>query len=93
MNRIPDKKSALELLRKDPLELGSLANDFRISKHSNRAYYTINAAITYSNTCQAMCLICSFARREGAEGAYVLGAEEVYEGRSAFPRRGRWKCT
>ena len=84
-----DRKTALELLTKGSvIELGERADAIRRKLHSNRAYYAINAAITYSNICEVLCPICSFSRKEGQEGAYLLTPDEVNERAKAFAARG-----
>ena len=87
-NRRLNVQEALDLLKGSPFELGELAYGLRSKKHSNKAYYTVNAAITYSNTCEALCPICSFARREGQQGAYVLSVEEVSNRARRFSELG-----
>lgn len=80
---------ALALLRSShPSEVGIRADFLRRKLHSNKAYYAVNAAITYSNICEAMCPICSFARREGADGAYILSADEVFLRAQNFAKMG-----
>ncbi|MBR4597168.1 MAG: CofH family radical SAM protein [Opitutales bacterium] len=88
MNERIDATAAMRLLEGNPIDIGERADALRRKLHANRAFYTVNAAITYSNTCEALCPICSFARREGQQGAYVLSAEEVYERACAFAKMG-----
>ncbi len=88
MNDRIDAKTAASLLGGNPIELGESADNLRRRLHGNRAHYTVNAAITYSNTCEALCPICSFARREGQEGAYVLSADEVHKRALNFAAAG-----
>lgn len=88
MNQRLDKKTALELLKSNPITLGKRADELRQARHALNAYYTINAAITYSNTCEALCPICSFSRKEGQEGAYILTADEVFERAKHFSQAG-----
>ena len=84
-----DRRSALEFLKEpSPISLGERAYKTRCALHGNKAYYAVNAAITYSNVCEALCPICSFSRREGADGAYVLSAEDAYERAKKFSAAG-----
>ncbi len=76
------------LLGASPIELGRRADSLRRGLHGNRAYYAVNAAITYSNICEVLCPICSFSRREGQEGAYLLKPEDVYERAKKFAEAG-----
>ena len=65
-----DRAEALELLTKaNVVELGERADAARRVRHGNSAYYALNAAITYSNICEALCPMCSFSRKEGQAGA------------------------
>lgn len=86
-NRI-NKDEALELFLGSPFEIGERADALRRLKNGNIAHYAVNAAITYSNTCEAMCPICSFARKEGADGAYVLSLKDVAERAKKFSEAG-----
>lgn len=83
-----DEKQVLELLSGSPFKVGELADSLRRQKHADTAYYTVNAAITYSNTCEALCPICSFARKEGQEGAYVLSVDDVASRAQKFSKLG-----
>ena len=83
-----EAEEALGLLNGPLMEIGARAWDARRARHGTVAYYAVNAAITYSNTCEALCPICSFARREGQEGAYVLSLDEVYERAGKFSAAG-----
>ena len=69
-------------------ELGERANTFKTSLYEDTAFYAVNAAITYSNICEACCPICSFFRREGEDGAYLLSSDDVYERAKAFSKMG-----
>ena len=80
---------ALSLLKTaDLATLGERANAARRKIHSDNAFYAVNAAITYSNICQACCPICSFFRREGEKGAYLLSPEDVFEQAKKYSQMG-----
>ncbi len=84
-----ERDEALDMLASSsPLELGRRADAFRRALYGNTAHYAINAAITYSNICEAMCPICSFSRKEGAEGAYLLTPDDVFERAKQFSEKG-----
>ena len=84
-----DRAEALELLTKaNVVELGERADAARRVRHGNSAYYAVNAAITYSNICEALCPICSFSRKEGQAGAYLLTPEDVRKRAEAFSKKG-----
>ncbi len=61
----------------DILAVGSLAFHARKARHGLRAYYVRNRQINYSNVCETDCRFCSFARHEGADGAFTLSREEI----------------
>ncbi len=69
-------------------ELGLRANALKTSLFGDSGFYAVNAAITYSNICEACCPICSFFRREGEQGAYLLSAEDVFERAKTFSDMG-----
>ena len=84
-----DKSRALDLLKSgDILSLGEAANGARAARHGSKAYYAVNAAVTYSNICEVLCPICSFSRRAGQEGAYRLSSEDVYQRTMKFKAMG-----
>ncbi len=72
----------------DIIGLGSRADKMRRALHGAKTYYAINAALTYSNTCEALCPICSFARREKDPEAYVLTPQDAYERARRFVEAG-----
>ena len=83
------RDEALDLLKSaNPIELGKHADALRRARHGAKAHYAVNAAITYSNICEALCPICSFSRKEGQEGAYLLSPEEVFERAVKFSQKG-----
>lgn len=83
------RDEALDLLKSaNPIELGKRADALRRARHGAKAHYAVNAAITYSNICEALCPICSFSRKEGQEGAYLLSPEEVFERAVNFSQKG-----
>ncbi|MBO5255407.1 MAG: CofH family radical SAM protein [Opitutales bacterium] len=87
-----DRISTSEALRlldnAQTYELGERANTFKTSLYADTAFYAVNAAITYSNICEACCPICSFFRREGEDGAYLLSPDDVYERAKTFSEMG-----
>lgn len=84
-----DEGEALALFNGNDLPaLGVLAENVKRQKTGDRGYYAVNAAITYSNTCEALCPICSFARAEGAEGAYLLSPDDVCERAKKYAAAG-----
>ncbi len=72
----------------DVIDLGERALAMKRKLHDNKGFYAVNAAITYSNICQACCPICSFFRREGEDGAYLLSPDDVFEKAKKFSAMG-----
>ena len=87
-NRISESQALDWLSNSDVISLGERALAVKKNFHSNKGFYAVNAAITYSNICEACCPICSFFRREGQEGAYLLSPEDVYEKAKTFSQMG-----
>ena len=84
-----ERGEALELLEHGTIfDMGKRADSARRNLHGNIAYYSVNAAVTYSNICQTLCPICSFARREGSEGAYLLTPAQAHERAVKFAEKG-----
>ncbi len=77
------KEDALALLRSnDILNLGALAAELAKRKNGDRpgiVTYIIDRNINYSNICISKCKFCAFYKEKGAEGAYVLTLEEIYQ--------------
>ncbi len=83
------RDEALDMLANlNPIELGRRADSLRRRLHGSSAHYTVNAAITYSNICEALCPICSFSRKEGDPEGYLLKPEEVYDRAKKFSAKG-----
>ncbi len=71
---------AVALLRHPNLaELGQLASLVRQRKNPERIVtYVVGRNINYTNVCWVRCKFCTFYRRPGDEGGYVLPREELY---------------
>ncbi|MFI3291416.1 MAG: CofH family radical SAM protein [Opitutales bacterium] len=69
-------------------DLASQANDIRTKLHDNKAFYTVNGAITYSNTCELFCPICSFAKKKDSKQSYILSLEQVEQKARYFSEKG-----
>src|SRR6266511_5952690 len=75
-----DSEDALALYRTpDVLALGWLANYVRERMHGNVTYFNVNRHINPTNVCVAACRLCAFGRKKGAEGAYTMALEQVFE--------------
>ncbi len=88
MNSNALNESDLELLLSNSniYDLGKEANIVRTNLHADKAFYTVNGAITYSNTCELFCPICSFAKEKGK--GYILSLEEVEKRANYFTEKG-----
>ena len=64
----------------NPLQLSSWAHFARRRQHpDDRVTYVVGRNINYTNVCWVQCKFCSFYRLPGAEGAYVLPREKVFQ--------------
>lgn len=60
-------------------QLGTLANTVRERLWGDATYYNVNRHINYSNVCELDCAFCSFARKEGEEGAYAFSIDDIVQ--------------
>ncbi len=86
--RLTEKDALALFADPSPIDMGEEAFRVRTALHAGRAHYAVNAAVTYSNTCEALCPICSFARREGDAEAYVLTPAQARQKAAAFSAMG-----
>lgn len=63
----------------DTALLSQIGTAARERRHGDRAYYTINRHINYSNICVLDCDFCAFGKRKRDEGAYELTIEQMVE--------------
>lgn len=74
----PDE--VLTLLRsKEILRIGRMANRVRERLWGDRCTYNINRHIHPTNVCVFHCAFCSFYRKPGQEGSYLVTPEEALE--------------
>lgn len=59
-------------------ELGRIANMVREKLNDDKAYYTVNRHINYTNVCANLCDFCAFSREEGRDGSYTMSLDEVF---------------
>ncbi|MCA9416047.1 MAG: aminofutalosine synthase MqnE [Candidatus Omnitrophica bacterium] len=84
-----DEEEALYLLRHPDLNrIGRLANDMRESMWGRRCTYNINRHIHPTNVCVFRCTFCSFYRRPGQDGGYLVSPEEAVERAKALSDLG-----
>jgi len=80
---------ALELLaHPDLVRIGRLANRVREESWGNRCTYNINRHIHPTNVCVFRCTFCSFYRKPGQEGGYLITSEEAVERAKALAEMG-----
>ncbi len=73
-------EEALALLRsKEILRIGRMANQVRERLWGTRCTYNINRHIHPTNVCVFHCTFCSFYRKPGQEGGYLVTPEEAVE--------------
>ena len=73
-------EDALYLLdHADVLRIGRWANSVREARWGTRCTYNINRHIHPTNVCVFRCTFCSFYRKPGQEGGYLITPEEAIE--------------
>lgn len=78
--RLTDEEAVTLLRSRDLLTIGELAAERRrVQVPGNRVTFIVDRNINYSNVCVTGCDFCAFYRSPGAEGAYVLSKEEIFE--------------
>ncbi len=79
VNEIPvDKSDALYMLAtSDVLDLGTIANYIRTSKHGIDAYYGVNMNLNYTNICELRCPLCAYSCDKGDENAFLLSLDDI----------------
>ncbi len=60
------------------LGLGYLANMVREKINGSNTYFVKNYYLNYTNICELDCKFCSFYRKEGQEGAFLMSLEEIF---------------
>lgn len=74
------RKDAVSLFEwKDLLTVGAAAGALRRRQHPDRVTFVIDRNINYTNICVAGCKFCAFYRKPGAEDAYLLTKEEIFD--------------
>ncbi|MBK7497447.1 MAG: radical SAM protein [Candidatus Omnitrophica bacterium] len=69
---------ALALLESpEVLRIGKMANRFREKLWGNQCTYNINRHIHPTNVCVFRCTFCSFYRKPGQDGGYLVSPEEA----------------
>src|SRR5690348_15771184 len=75
-----DEADCLRLFRSNDLAaIGAMANQVRVNKHGNDAFYILNRHINYSNICVLDCDFCAFYRRRRDTGAYEYNLPQMIE--------------
>jgi aminodeoxyfutalosine synthase len=74
-----DEHDALALFaHPNLLELGTLADEVRVARHGDRAYFNRNVRLEVTNVCVASCRFCSFAKLErGMPGVNVMTIDDA----------------
>ncbi len=74
-----DREDGLKLYNTNNLlALGCLSNMVRERINGINTYFVKNYVLNYTNICELDCKFCSFYRKEGQEGAYMMSLEEIF---------------
>jgi len=60
------------------LALGYLANMVRERLNGMNTYFVKNYVLNYTNICELDCKFCSFYRKEGQDGAYMMSLDDIF---------------
>jgi aminodeoxyfutalosine synthase len=73
------REDGLRLYKTDNLlALGYLANMVRERVNGGNTYFVKNYVLNYTNICELDCKFCSFYRKEGQDGAYMMSLDEIF---------------
>lgn len=61
----------------DITSIGYMANLVRDRWHGDRSFFVRNRQLNPTNICEYSCMFCSFQRKEGEPGAYLMSTEEI----------------
>ncbi len=64
---------------KNLLALGYMANLVRERINGSNTYFVKNYYLNYSNICELDCKFCSFYRKEGQKGAFLMSLEDIFK--------------
>ncbi len=79
MGRVEREEALNLLLHEDLLTIGARADKIRLSLHQdNLVTFVVDRNINYTNVCDSKCDFCAFYRETGAEDAYVLSDQAIY---------------
>lgn len=77
--RITSEDALLLYTKADLGVLGLLANFIKENKSGKKVFFNKNIHIEPTNICIHNCKFCSYKRKEGEEGSWVLSAEDIFE--------------
>ena len=86
--RITSEEGLALLKEGDLLRIGGLANRVREDLWGNRCTYNINRHIHPTNVCVFRCTFCSFYRKPGQQGGYLISSEEAVERALSLAKSG-----
>jgi len=73
------REDGIRLYKTDNLlVLGYLANMVRERINGLKTYFVKNYVLNYTNICELDCKFCSFYRKEGQQGAYLMELDEIF---------------
>ncbi len=62
---------------RDVTSLGHMANIVRERVHGTKSFFVRNRQLNPTNICEYSCMFCSFQRKEGEAGGYVMTMDEI----------------
>ncbi len=75
-----DREDGIRLYNTDNLlALGYLANIIRERINGGNTYFVKNYYLNYTNICELDCKFCSFYRKEGQDGAFLMSLDHIFE--------------
>lgn len=73
-----DREEGIRLYQSDNLlALGYIANMVRERLNGFRTYFVRNYYLNYTNICELDCKFCSFYRKEGQDGAFLMSLDNI----------------
>jgi aminodeoxyfutalosine synthase len=75
-----DRADGVRLYTTDNLlALGHMANIVRERINGSNTYFVKNYYLNYTNICELDCKFCSFFRKEGQDGAFMMSLDQIFQ--------------
>jgi len=75
--KILNFNEGIELMKKNFMDLGIIADNIRKEKVKNFVYFVSNKHVNYTNICAIKCKLCAFYKNDNHPEAYTLGIENI----------------